>query len=81
MRRSAISICSNIAEGSGRKSPKDQARFTEIAYGSALELLNQLIVSSDMEFIKEDELNGLRLEISEITSMLNGLRTSQTSKI
>lgn len=80
MRRSAISICSNIAEGSGRKSSKEQARYTEIAYGSSLELLNQLIISSDMGFIEEEELSQLRVEISEITSMLNGLRNSQTNK-
>lgn len=43
MRRSVVSISSNIAEGTGRHSYKDKARFTEISYGSALELLNQVI--------------------------------------
>ena len=47
MRRCAVSIASNLAEGSGRNSMKDKARFTEIAFGSALELLNQLILSFD----------------------------------
>lgn len=52
MRRCSISISSNIAEGSGRQNPKDKARFTEIAYSSALELLNQLIISIDLEYIR-----------------------------
>jgi len=41
LRRCAVSIASNLAEGSGRNSSKDKARFSEIAYGSLLELLNQ----------------------------------------
>jgi four helix bundle protein len=51
MRRCAVSIASNLAEGSGRNSMKDKARFTEIAFGSALELLNQLILSFDFELL------------------------------
>lgn len=53
MRRCSVSIASNLAEGSGRNSMKDKARFSEIAFGSALELLNQLILSFDFEYIKE----------------------------
>ena len=49
MRRCSVSVASNLAEGSGRNSMKDKARFTEIAFGSALELLNQLILSFDFE--------------------------------
>jgi four helix bundle protein len=48
MRRCAISISSNIAEGSGKTHKKNQANFYQIAYASALELLSQLIVSSDL---------------------------------
>ena len=53
MRRCAVSVSSNIAEGSGRHSSKDKARFTEISYSSLLELLNQLILSQDLELISE----------------------------
>lgn len=77
MRRSAASISSNIAEGSGRHKPKDKARFTEIAFGSALELLNQSILSFDLEYIEEKNYLLIRNEISEITAMLDGLRKSQ----
>ena len=55
MRRCAVSIASNLAEGSGRNSMKDKARFTEIAFGSALELLNQLILSFDFEYFEEQK--------------------------
>lgn len=55
MRRCAVSISSNIAEGTGRHTAKDKARFTEIAYGSVLELLNQSILSNDLEFLSEEE--------------------------
>ena len=45
LRRASISIASNIAEGSARKSYKDKAHFTTMAFGSAVEVLNQLIIS------------------------------------
>lgn len=77
MRRCSVSIASNIAEGSGRHSPKDKARFTEIAYSSELELLNQAIVSNDLEYMKEQSLIEIRQAISEITAMLDGLYKSQ----
>ena len=77
MRRAAISISSNIAEGTGRHSSKDRARFTEIAYGSALELLNQCILSNDLEFLSDEQYTSTRSSISEITAMLDGLYKSQ----
>ncbi|MGG7037140.1 MAG: four helix bundle protein [Flavobacterium sp.] len=77
MRRCSISISSNIAEGTGRHTPKDKARFTEIAYSSALELLNQTIISHDLEFINLEEYQNIRIEIDEINSMLDALYKSQ----
>ncbi len=79
MRRAAISISSNIAEGTGRHSSKDRARFTEIAYGSALELLNQCILSNDLEFLNEEQYLELREDLTQITAMLDGLYKSQIS--
>ncbi len=78
MRRCSISISSNIAEGSGRYSSKEQARFTEIAYSSALELLNQLIISLDLEYIIEENYLIMRTEIEETTYMLDSLHKSQS---
>ena len=77
MRRCSISIASNIAEGSGRHSAKDKARFTEIAYGSALELLNQYIISLDLEYINNENFNIIRKDIEEVTYMLDALYKSQ----
>tara|TARA_R110002049_G_scaffold24286_5_gene86227 strand:+ start:5020 stop:5382 length:363 start_codon:yes stop_codon:yes gene_type:complete len=77
MRRCAVSIASNIAEGTGRHSNKDKAIFTEIAYGSALELLDQTTLSNDLEFISENEYQSIREKTSKITAMLDGLYKSQ----
>ena len=77
MRRCSISISSNIAEGTGRHSNKDKARFTEIAYGSSLELLNQAILSNDLEFLSDDNYIDIRSYLTEITAMLDALYKSQ----
>lgn len=81
MRRASVSISSNIAEGTGRHSYKDKARFTEIAYGSALELLNQAILCNDLDFLSKLHYLELRQSISEITLMLDGLYKSQIKNI
>ena len=80
IRRAAVSITSNIAEGSSRISGKEQARFTEIAYGSLLEVLNQLILAVDFEYIEDAELNKQRPLIEEIANKLNKLRQSQLNR-
>ena len=76
MRRAAISVVSNIAEGSGRPSKKDQAHFYSIAYSSCIELLNQAIISNDLEFITECEIGQMRNEIEKVTFKINALRKS-----
>ncbi len=48
LRRAGISIVSNLAEGSARMTPKDQAHFTNLAYSSLIEVLNQLIIAADL---------------------------------
>lgn len=77
MRRCSISIASNLAEGSGRSSYKDKARFTEIAYSSSLELLNQVILSVDFEYIDENEYITIREKITEVNMLIDGLHKSQ----
>ncbi|MCO6499612.1 MAG: four helix bundle protein [Vicingus serpentipes] len=81
LKRASISVCSNLADGSSRHSFKDKARFTEIAYSSLTEILNQLIISSDLGFLTTQEYEKLRLQIEEISNMLNGLRKSQLNSI
>lgn len=76
MRRAAISVSSNIAEGSSRKSDKDQAHFYTTAYSSVVELLNQLILSFDLGFLQEEKYIEVRASIELITNQLNNLRKS-----
>lgn len=77
MRRCSISITSNLAEGTARKTLKDKAHFTTMSYGSALELLNQLILSIDLQFVDEQQYLETRSQIEEVTNKLNSLRNSQ----
>ena len=81
MRRCSVSIASNIAEGSGRHSSKDKARFTEISYSSALELLNQTIISLELEYITEENYKIIRKEIEEVTYMLDALYKAQLKEV
>ena len=77
LRRASISIASNIAEGSARKSYKDKAHFTTMAFGSAVEVLNQLIISFELNFVSEVNYLKLREQLESITNKLNALRNYQ----
>lgn len=81
MRRAAVSIPSNIAEGYGRKSQKEYAQFYSIAYGSALELETQLIISLELEIGKKEEIVHAQLLLEKVLKMLNVMvsRLSSTS--
>lgn len=81
IRRSVISVASNLAEGSTRTSPKEQAYFTTISFGSLMELLNQLIISSDLEYLPAEKLLNLRNSIQLLSVRLSNLKKSQVSKI
>lgn len=81
IRRSIVSVPSNLAEGSGRISPKEQLHFYEISYGSLMEAYNQLILATDLRYIGEDNLENLRPQIDTVARMLNGLRASLIKKI
>lgn len=74
LRRASVSISSNIAEGSGRATLKDQSHFYRIAYGSLMEVLSQLYLSTDVELLSEDKLTkDLRPQIENISRPLYGL--------
>ncbi|MFC3880938.1 four helix bundle protein [Algoriphagus namhaensis] len=73
MRRSSSSIATNLAEGSGRASLKDQAYFTNISFGSALETIDHLSYSFDMKYIDEVQYKLLRIKLDEIINKLNAL--------
>ncbi len=77
MRRAAISLTSNLAEGSSRSSSRDQAHFTNMAYGSLMELLNQLYIAFDLKYLNEDILSKTKDITFEISNYLNSLKKSQ----
>ena len=81
MRRAAISVCSNIAEGCSRTSAKDQAYFFQLAYSSLMELLNQMMISVELEFSKESVLVNNRTQIEKISNKLNALRKSTLKRL
>ena len=60
-------------------SAKDKARFYEVAYGSLLEVMNQLIISNDLKYLKKEDLCNLRHKIDEIGRMLDALYKSSNS--
>lgn len=76
MRRAAISISSNIAEGSSRNSRKDFARFVEIATGSLFEVVSQSHVGRNQGFLSPEEFQIIYQASEEQSRMLSGLRRS-----
>ena len=72
IRRSGVSIAANIAEGCGRKSDADFARFLQIALGSASELEYHLLLAQDLGFISSERYTILDNEVTEIKRMLFG---------
>ena len=77
----AVSIPSNIAEGSGRGTDKDFGHFLGIALGSLYELETQLILSNKLEFIKEDDFENIGGKVSELERMIIGLIKSLKSNV
>ena len=71
LRRSAASIPTNIAEGCGRKTNTELARFLQISLGSAAESEYQLLLAKDLHYISDDIFNKFNSEIIEIKKMLN----------
>ena len=80
IRRAAISVPANIAEGVSRVSHKDQANFSQMSYSSLMELLSHLYIANDLGYLKPEKLKELRLEIFEISKLLASLRNAQISK-
>ena len=80
IRRSAVSIPSNIAEGYGRKTTVDYIRMLYISYGSVCELETQILLAGDLGFIEKGELSAAKKDIAEIERMLKALIKSLENK-
>jgi four helix bundle protein len=81
LRRAAISIPSNIAEGRGRDSTKEFLRHLSFAQGSLAEVETQLILSRDLGYLTEERLGGLLATTAELGRMIHGLQRSLRSKL
>ncbi len=79
LRRSAVSVLSNIAEGMGRYSNKEQVHFLEISYGSLCEVYSQLDIAMDLGFITPEEFEEMSTLIERVAKMLSGLRAKRLS--
>ena len=74
LRRSAVSVTSNIAEGMSRSSNKEIAHFLEVSYGSLMEANSQLEIAQLLGYIGKNELDNIGIKTMEIARMLSGLR-------
>ena len=75
--RAAVSVAANLAEGSSRQSRKDQAHFSEIAFGSLMELACLLILCVDVDILPQQEEAALRKQIEDVSAQLNALHQAQ----
>ncbi len=81
MRRAAVSISSNIAEGSSRSSKSDFARFIQIAAGSVFEVVSQATISKRQGFLSEEAFARLYAAAEEQSKMLSGLKKSLNQQL
>lgn len=79
MRRASVSLPSNIAEGSSRRSNADFARFLEIALGSAFELETQLILSRELEYLNKEDFEKITASLHIFQKQTNSLLTKVRS--
>jgi four helix bundle protein len=79
--RAVVSVAANIAEGSSRQSRRDQAHFSEIAYGSLMELTCLLILCTDLGILSVETDQALRLSIEQVSMQLNALHRSQQARV
>lgn len=80
LRRSAVSVTSNIAEGFGRPGGRDKARLYDIATGSLYELHSQIIIARDLEYLAVDVFSGLQDLITDVSKLLSKLKKGALAK-
>ncbi len=80
IRRAAVSIPSNIADGYGRKTTPEYIQFVYAAYGSNCELETQIMLSGQLGYIRSEDLKGIQKGVEEVERMLKGLINSLTNR-
>jgi four helix bundle protein len=73
IRRSAVSVTSNIAEGFSRQSYREKIQFYSVSQGSVTELQNQLLISRDVKFLTKNEFDEIALQSIKVHKIINGL--------
>ena len=81
IKRAAVSVPSNIAEGASRSSQKEQIHFIEIAFGSLNELMCQLEIAHDLRYITSEQLEQVEIRVRVVAQLLSGLKKSKEEKI
>lgn len=81
MRRAAVSITSNLAEGFGRQSVKEKLHFYSIAHGSLTELQNQWLIAQDVGFISTEQYQQMTPSMTALDKVINGLMRSTRSRL
>jgi four helix bundle protein len=76
LRRAAVSIPSNVAEGQGRSTSRDFLHFLSVAYGSLQEVETQLILAQRLGFASEQKIDSILAQCGEVGRLTNGLRRS-----
>lgn len=79
--RAATSISLNIAEGSGRLTPKDQNKFYSISYTSSLEVVSCMAASNKLDFITKADFIEVKKSVMSITSKLNAMHKNNLNKL
>ncbi len=74
IRRAAVSITSNIAEGFSRTGSDDKKRFYNIALGSLTEIQNQILIARDIQYITQNEFSKIAAQTVVVSKLLNGLK-------
>ncbi|UWX66022.1 four helix bundle protein [Empedobacter stercoris] len=81
IRRAAVSVPSNIAEGAGRKSDKEFLQFLYISLGSVQEIDTQILISLNLNYLTKSEYEILLIKLDQISKMLSGLIKSVKEKL
>lgn len=81
LRRAAVSVPSNVAEGHGRQSTREFLNFLSIAYGSLNETQTQLMIAKELGYLRESDCNVLLEQSYELARLINGLSRSLTAKL
>lgn len=80
LKRSVVSVTSNIAEGTARYSYKDKIHFLEIAFGSLMEIMSQIEIANALEYITDTDMQNIEIKINETAQLITSLQRSFMKK-